>query len=295
MRLQTIQAPKIETTNLLQVRTNEERIDPMRVLKAFLCSILCTGPAAAGPNPIAATEWTQLANNAELAALVATEGRSLAQLSQILGAEFEQIRTQTQTYQTILQNTQTLGETFLRDAMEPVIKLRSVLEQAGALANDGKALDEFLRSDLVTDPLYQSNNLDRTGIAERYDQWSKQWNKSLDASLRGSGLTLQDVATEANLLESLSSMLGREDGHLKALQLANQVSAQMSRQMIDLRSLTALQVEQNGIAWSRVIADMDAEEAERRDSEVRLQQTRKELENERQKSRGINDILGIGN
>ena len=267
----------------------------MRVLKAFLCSILCTGPAAAGPNPIAATEWTQLANNAELAALVATEGRSLAQLSQILGAEFEQIRTQTQTYQTILQNTQTLGETFLRDAMEPVIKLRSVLEQAGALANDGKALDEFLRSDLVTDPLYQSNNLDRTGIAERYDQWSKQWNKSLDASLRGSGLTLQDVATEANLLESLSSMLGREDGHLKALQLANQVSAQMSRQMIDLRSLTALQVEQNGIAWSRVIADMDAEEAERRDSEVRLQQTRKELENERQKSRGINDILGIGN
>lgn len=266
----------------------------MRTITAVLVSVLGIGPVTAGPNPFGATEWTQLANNVELAALVATEGRSLAQLSQILGAEFEQIRTQTQTFQTILQNTQSLDANYLRDTMEPVIALRSVIEQAGALASDGKALDEFLRSSLVTDPLYQSDNLDRIGLAERYDKWSNQWNKSLNASLRGSGLTMQDVATEADLLDSLSSMLGKEDGHLKALQIANQVSAQMSRQMIDLRSLTALQVEQNGIAWSRVIADMDAEEVARRDSETNVQQTRKILENQSVKSRGIHQILGIG-
>lgn len=269
----------------------------MRKIIFSLCCLL-TMPhqsiAGAGPLGGGATEWTQLANNAELAALVSTEGKSLAQLSQILGAEFEQIRTQIQTYQTILQNTQQLEQTFLNDAMKPVLELRSVMEQAGSLAADGKALDSFLRSDLIKNPLFEAEDLNRSRIAERYDDWSEQWNKSLASSLKGSELTLKDVQTEADLLSSLSGMLGKEDGHLKALQLANQVSAQMSRQMIDLRSLTALQVEQNGVAWGRVIADMDAKEAQKRKDEINVQQSRKALENAQEKSRGIHSILGIG-
>jgi P-type conjugative transfer protein TrbJ len=253
-------------------------------------SVVSAGPAATG----FASEWTQIANNIQLGAIASTETKSLATQAQILSAEVEQIKTLTSTYQTMLENALRLPDSFLRDTMEPIIRLRSVAEQTGALVGEATALDEFLTSDLITDPLFDNTGLKATDISGRYNDWNAQWLQTLEGSLRGAGLSLEDVATEGELLQSLNARLGNEGGHMQALQLANQLSGSMARQMTDLRGLTALQVEQNGVAWARVLADMDRQEAERREAEINLQSSRKRAEQALSEGRGINEILGLG-
>ena len=253
-------------------------------------SVVSAGPAATG----FASEWTQIANNIQLGAIASTETKSLATQAQILSAEVEQIKTLTSTYQTMLENALRLPDSFLRDTMEPIIRLRSVAEQTGALVGEATALDEFLTSDLITDPLFDNTGLKATDISGRYNDWNAQWLQTLEGSLRGAGLSLEDVATEGKLLQSLNARLGSEGGHMQALQLANQLSGSMARQMTDLRGLTALQVEQNGVAWARVLADMDRQEAERREAEINLQSSRKRAEQALSEGRGINEILGLG-
>ena len=270
----------------------------MKRMQHLICAFyLTTGlasPSQAGPATGAATEWTQLANLGELGALVSTETQSLNTLAEMLGAEFEQIRTLNETYQTMLQNTARLDESFKRDAARSILDMAAVLRQSSALVAEGKNLDAFLRSGNITDPLYDDAPLERAQISERYDRWADQWNSSLSSSLSKAGLTIKDVEQEADLLSSIQSRVGSEDGQLKALQIANELSSSVASQMADLRSLTALQVEQNGVAWGRVLSEQDEAEAKARAFEIQRNQELKRLEQEMNNARGINEILGIG-
>lgn len=240
-----------------------------------------------------ATEWTQLLNNAKLIELVGLEGQGLAQDAQILSANLDQLRTINATYQTMLYNAQSLPDSFKDQVLENVLQMRSVLEEAGAVARDGRSLDMFLRSDAITDPLYESGNLDDTRLTERYTDWLDSWNGSLESGLRQAGLTFESVQDDAALIDAIQGRLGSEQGQLQALQAANEIAATMTSQMVDLRSLTASQLQQNSIAWGRVLAEQDDREAARRSTEQELKQTIENLETERGTGRGVQEILGL--
>ncbi|ART99353.1 hypothetical protein [Yoonia vestfoldensis] len=240
-----------------------------------------------------ATEWTQLLNNAQLIELVGMEGKGLAQEAQILSANLEQLRTINETYQTLLYNAQTLPDSFKDQVLENVLETRSVLERAGAVARDGRSLDMFLRSDAITDPLYESGNLDDARLSERYTDWLDSWNGALETGLRQAGFTFESVETDAALIDAIQGRLGSEQGQLQALQASNEIAATMTTQMVDLRSLTATQLQQNSIAWGRVLAEQDDREAARRSTEQALKQTIENVEAERDTGRGVQEILGL--
>ena len=81
------------------------------LLIATVCATLVTAsPAAGGAATGGATEWTQLLNNVQLVDIVGIEGQNLAKNAQILTAELNQLRTQINTYQTILRNTARLPD-----------------------------------------------------------------------------------------------------------------------------------------------------------------------------------------
>lgn len=240
-----------------------------------------------------ATEWTQLLNNAQLIELVGMEGKGLAQEAQILSANLEQLRTINETYQTLLYNAQTLPDSFKDQVLGNVLEMRSVLERAGAVARDGRSLDMFLRSDAITDPLYESGNLDDARLSERYTDWLDSWNGALETGLRQAGFTFESVETDAALIDAIQGRLGSEQGQLQALQASNEIAATMTTQMVDLRSLTATQLQQNSIAWGRVLAEQDDREAARRSTEQALKQTIENVEAERDTGRGVQEILGL--
>ncbi len=154
-----------------------------------------------------AKEWTQLANHFELVSIVGLEGKNLAVNAETLANEIQQLATQIQTHQAILRNLDRMPDTVLTEAMEPVQRLHGVMAEARSVAADGQRLDEFLRSDLITDPLFDGQVLSDARLAERFDQWLEVWDGSLEAGLQQVGLTFEDIESEAQLLDQISNRL----------------------------------------------------------------------------------------
>ena len=248
-------------------------------------------PGAGGVTGVA-SEWTQLMNNAELAQIVGLESSILATESQQLLTQARQLQTQMEVYQVMLRNIKSLPEQHLRSALGGVMRLRDVAQQAGAIAQSGAALDSFLRSDLITDPLFERRGLDQAHARESYTAWNNRWHDSMDAGLRGAGLTLEDVESEARVIDSITDRFGSEAGQMQVLQGANQIAASMVRQLNDLRGLTATQSETVTVAWGRVLSDMDRTEAARRQHDQEIHETLEQLDSV--EGRSLNEIFGIG-
>lgn len=246
--------------------------------------------ARAGGLTGVATEWTQLANNAELANLTSLEASHLSVSSETLATEIEQLQTQILAYRNMVQNTEKLPGSFHRQSLEPVLDLRRLYIQAGALAGSGQQLDMFLRSGLIQDPLFEQDVYSRNNYTERYTDWQDRWSSTLTASLQQSGMTIEDVETEARLLDALANRADQAGGNLQALEVANELAGSLARQVLDLRALTASQAETTAIAWSRVLAEQDVKRAIDRRFHETLEVGRQQVS----PGTGIHDLLGIG-
>lgn len=246
----------------------------------------------AGPGGLGnAKEWTQLANNAELGVIAGLESRILSTETRSLLTQVEQLTTQIRSYEIMLRNIRSLPEQHRRAAIAPILRLREIAGEAGSVAGSARDLDRFLRSDLITDPLFDRDGLERARLAERYDAWQDQWDASLETGLRTAGATRADVESEARLVDLISRRFGSEAGQMQVLQGANQMAAAMARQLGGLRTITAAQVEQTGIAWSRVLADMDRREAGARRHEREVHETLEQLDAQRGQGRALQDIF----
>ena len=265
-------------------------------LHALLCAALTVTalPAASGGGVTgAATEWTQLLNNAELGSILSVETRSLHTETRSLQAELEQVRTQLEALGIMQRNIRQLPEQHLSSVIDPVLKLARIASEASSISHSGSQIDSFLRSDLITDPLFERRGLDRTRTGENYTEWNRHWQSAVETNLQQTGLTLEDARNEAMLLDAIQSRFGSEVGQVQVLQGANQIAASLARQMNDLRRITATQSEQVAIAWSRKLAEMDEQEALERATEQEMLQTIQTLDNAPQ-GRTLNDIFGVG-
>ena len=248
-------------------------------------------PATAGPGGIGvATEWTQLLNNKQLASIVALEGRILSTEAKSLTAQLDQLRTQIQAYEIMRRNVKQLPDQMLGDVMTPILELQQIAQEAGSIAQSGVALDDFLRSGMITDPLFERAGLDRARVAERYDDWSVRWQSAVETNLGQNGLTMADVETEGQLLQAIQSRFGTEVGQMQVLQGANQIASSMARQLNDLRRITMTQSEVSTLAWGRVLSDMDQREAGERLFEQEVHETLESLE-QRDRGRSLNEIF----
>ena len=266
----------------------------IRCAPAALAALLALTPAPVGAGPAVgvATEFTQRLNNAELGTIIGLETRILSTETEQLLTEIEQLATQIRSYEIMLRNIRSLPEQHLRAAIGPILRLREIASEAGAIATSGRALDNFLRSDLITDPLYERDGLDRVDVATRYDDWQARWRSSLETALGTAGATLEDVESEARLIDLVTGRFGGERGQMQVLQGANQIAASMARQLNGLRAITATQVEQTSLAWARVLADMDRREAAERLHEREIHETLESLDAVAP-GRSLNDMFGI--
>ncbi|WP_299082932.1 hypothetical protein [uncultured Ruegeria sp.] len=262
---------------------------------AITAGLALSAPSSlhAGPQPGGATEFTQLLNHIELASIVGLEGETLATNAESLSNQIQQLATQIQTYEAILQNLEQIPDTLLDESMAPVQDLYALMTEARAIAASGKDLDKFLRSDLIKDPLFEGKSLSDARLAERYDKWVDTWDGALKTGLGQVGLSLEDIGTEAKLLDRINGQFPGVQGHLQALQVSNELSSSAARQMVDLRALTATQAQQNAVAWGRVLDDLDRKESAQREGEVMIQESIEAYE-ANDNHRTINEILELG-
>ncbi|MCI5040738.1 MAG: hypothetical protein MRY81_13750 [Donghicola eburneus] len=262
------------------------------VATVAVCMALTAGPTSSmGSVTGFASEWTQLANNAQLGQIVAVEGQSLGLQADQLTTQVTQLQTEIASYQAILQNLQSLPDSYLEEALGPLLKLRDIGQQAGALSHDASKMSWFLESGLIKDAGFDQEPVNRAAFSQRFRDWSEQWTNTSTAAIQSAGLSMRDLEDDAQLIDKISSRVGNEAGHLQALQVGNELASALAGQMTDLRGLIAQQNEVTTLAWGRKFAADEAIEAERLRFETELEYDRRRLENTGYQPLSIREIL----
>lgn len=211
------------------------------VVALMMASTMIVPPARAGTATGAATEWTQLANNAELIKLLESSGtqvhNQLTQINQLA----QQIETQLNIYQNMLQNTATLPEHIWGQVEADLNQLRSIVETGQSIAFSMGNADDVLQQRFHSYSTLRTTLPNNATFSSTYQTWSDTNRETIASTLRAAGLTSEQFTTEEATMSSLRSMSETANGQMKALQVGHQLAAQQVEQTQKLRGLVAQQ------------------------------------------------------
>lgn len=211
------------------------------VVALAVASATIASPVYAGTATGAATEWTQLANNAELIKLLESSGtqvhNQLTQINQLA----QQIETQLNIYQNMLQNTATLPEHIWGQVAADINQLRSIIETGQSIAYTMGNQDDILQQRFQSYSSLRTDLPSNSTFSTTYQTWSDTNRETIASTLRAAGLTSEQFSTEEATMSSLRSMSETADGQMKALQVGHQLAAQQVEQSQKLRALVSQQ------------------------------------------------------
>lgn len=219
--------------------------------------------ANAGSATGGATEWTQLANNAELIKLLESSGVQVEnQLTQI-GQLAEQIQNQLKMYENMLQNTAQLPDHIWGEVMGDLEQLRDVVSQGQGIAFSMGNADDVLQQRFKSYADLRQNLPNKENFSSAYQSWSDTNRDTIAGTLSAASLTADQFDTEESTMEKLRGMSESSDGQMKALQVGHQIAAQQVEQMQKLRGLVSQQMTMTGTWLQAEQTDKDLAQARR--------------------------------
>ncbi|MBB4388272.1 P-type conjugative transfer protein TrbJ [Rhizobium leguminosarum] len=217
----------------------------------------------AGTATGAATEWTQLANNAQLVDLMKSSGiqvdNQLTQISQLA----EQIQNQLKIYENMLQNTAQLPHHVWGQVESDLNQLRSIVDQGQGIAFSMGNADDVLQQRFQSYADLKTNLPDNATFSSTYQSWSNTNRDTIASSLKAASLTADQFDSEEDSMSSLRSMSETADGQMKALQVGHEIAAQQVAQMQKLRGLVSQQMTMMGTWLQTEQTDKDLAQARR--------------------------------
>ena len=228
----------------------------------ILCATLPV-PAQAGGVTGQATEWTRLANNAELVSLVGKSAEQvnnqITQISQLA----EQIQNQLNIYNNLLQNTAQLPNHIWGQVESDLKSLQNVVAQGQGVAFSMGNIDDVLKQRFQSFAEMKSNLPDGANFSTTYQNWSDTNRDTITGTLKAANLTADQFSSEESTMSSLRSMSESADGQMKALQVGHQIAAQQVAQMQKLRGLVSQQMTMMGTWFQSEQAQKDLAQARR--------------------------------
>ncbi|MCW1410770.1 MULTISPECIES: P-type conjugative transfer protein TrbJ [Rhizobium] len=232
-------------------------------LASATLTIGAAGSVHAGTATGAATEWTQLANNAQLVDLMKSSGiqvdNQLTQISQLA----EQIQNQLKIYENMLQNTAQLPDHIWGQVESDLNQLRSVVDQGQGIAFSMGNADDVLQQRFQSYADLKTNLPDNATFSSTYQSWSNTNRDTIASSLKAASLTADQFDSEEDTMSSLRSMSETTDGQMKALQVGHEIAAQQVAQMQKLRGLVSQQMTMMGTWLQTEQTDKDLAQARR--------------------------------
>ncbi|MQX81479.1 P-type conjugative transfer protein TrbJ [Sinorhizobium medicae] len=211
----------------------------------------------------AATEWTQLANNAQLIDLLKSSGlqvdNQLTQITQLA----EQIQNQLKIYENMLQNTAQLPDHIWGQVESDLNRLRSVINQGQSISFSMGNADDVLQQRFKSYADLKTNLPNAESFSSTYQAWSDTTRDTIGSTLKAASLTADQFDTEEGTMSSLRSMSESADGQMKALQVGHQIAAQQVSQMQKLRGLVSQQMTMMGTWLQTEQTDKDLAQARR--------------------------------
>ncbi|WP_183845386.1 MULTISPECIES: P-type conjugative transfer protein TrbJ [unclassified Rhizobium] len=232
-------------------------------MAAVVLTIGAVMPADAGTATGAATEWTQVLNNGELVSLVGQSGEQiqnqLTQISQLA----QQIETQLNIYQNLLQNTATLPSHMWGQVESDLNRLRSIVDQGQSISFSMGNADDVLQQRFQSYSSLKTNLPDNASFSTTYQSWSDTNRDTIASTLKAASLTSEQFDSEEGTMSSLRSMSETADGQMKALQVGHEIAAQQVAQMQKLRGLVSQQMTMMGTWLQTEQTDKDLAQARR--------------------------------
>jgi P-type conjugative transfer protein TrbJ len=226
-------------------------------------TIGAAGSVQAGTATGAATEWTQLANNAQLVDLMKSSGiqvdNQLTQISQLA----EQIQNQLKIYENMLQNTAQLPDHVWGQVESDLNQLRSIVDQGQGIAFSMGNADDVLQQRFQSYADLKTNMPDNATFSSTYQSWSNTNRETIASSLKAASLTADQFDSEEDTMSSLRSMSETAHGQMKALQVGHEIAAQQVAQMQKLRGLVSQQMTMMGTWLQTEQTDKDLAQARR--------------------------------
>ena len=230
---------------------------------AAALTVVNQGSVQAGSATGVATEWTQLANNAQLVDLMKSSGiqvdNQLTQISQLA----EQIQNQLNIYENMLQNTAQLPEHVWGQVESDLNQLRSIVEQGQSISFSMGNADDVLQQRFQSYADLKTNLPDNATFSSTYQSWSDTNRDTIASSLKAASLTADQFDSEEGTMSSLRSMSETADGQVKALQVGHEIAAQQVAQMQKLRGLVSQQMTMMGTWLQTEQTDKDLAQARR--------------------------------
>lgn len=219
--------------------------------------------AHAGSATGAATEWTQLANNAQLVDLLKSSGLQVDnQLTQI-GQLAEQIQNQLKIYENMLQNTAQLPDHIWGQVENDLNQLRDIIKQGESISFSMGNADDVLQQRFKSYADLKTNLPNAESFSSTYQFWSDTNRDTIGSTLKAASLTADQFDTEEGTMSSLRSMSESADGQMKALQVGHQIAAQQVSQMQKLRGLVSQQMTMMGTWLQTEQTNQDLAQARR--------------------------------
>jgi P-type conjugative transfer protein TrbJ len=219
--------------------------------------------AHAGSATGAATEWTQLANNAQLIDLLKSSGlqvdNQLTQITQLA----EQIQNQLKIYENMLQNTAQLPDHIWGQVENDLNRLRGIVDQGQSISFSMGNGDDVLQQRFKSYADLKTNLPNAETFSNTYQSWSDTNRDTIGSTLKAASLTVDQFDTEEGTMSSLRSMSESADGQVKALQVGHQIAAQQVSQMQKLRGLVSQQMTMMGTWLQTEQTDKDLAQARR--------------------------------
>lgn len=228
------------------------------LLMAALSQEVAAGGATGG-----ATEWTQLANNAELVSLVGQSAEQVSNQIKQISQLAEQIQNQLNIYNNMLQNTAQLPNHIWGQVESDLKSLQDVVSQGQAIAFSMGNADDVLRQRFQSFAEMKSNLPDGASFSPTYQGWSTTNRDTIAGTLKAANLTAQQFGSEEATMSSLRTMSESADGQMKALQVGHQIAAQQVAQMQKLRGLVSQQMTMMGTWYQSDQAQKDLAQARR--------------------------------
>ncbi len=233
------------------------------ILAAITIASASPLPAYSGSATGVATEWTQLANNAQLVDLLKSSGlqvdNQLTQISQLA----EQIQNQLKIYDNMLQNTARLPDHIWGEVERDLNQLRDIVEDGQSIAFSMGNAEDVLQQRFKSYADLKKNLPAGESFSSTYQTWSQTNRDTIAGTLRAASLTTDQFDTEEGTMDELRSMSQSADGQMKALQVGHQIAAQQVSQMQKLRGLVSQQMTMMGTWLQSEQTDKDLAQGRR--------------------------------
>jgi P-type conjugative transfer protein TrbJ len=229
----------------------------------FTTAITLPDTSIAGGVTGEATEFTQLANNAELIKLLESSGTQIENQVKQISQLAEQIQNQLNIYSNMLQNTARLPSQIWGQVEGDLKKLQSVVSQGQGIAFSMGNVDDVLKQRFKSFADLKSNLPSGESFSSSYQTWSDTNRDTIAGTLKAANLTTDQFTSEEQTMGSLRSMSETADGQMKALQVGHQIAAQQVAQMQKLRGLVSQQMTMMGTWYQSEQTDKDLAQARR--------------------------------